>query len=577
MHKKTYSLMKILFTSASGIIILILATVSISITTYFTDIFHQMSTTKYEEVFEQANEQLSMILYDVATLGSVLENNSELTGAVNLAASHPNQFTRLQNESKVQQLLATSSNYYKYIRNIYLYKNDKVFFIHDSFSPINYSAIKEEDWFQDVQEGRRDQVILTYDENYFIYAQSFCRTLISKSPGVLLVLLDASLLQNCLKNINSNNGVIISAFDAENTLLYTQNASKQDLLENHLTNLNAYDTGAHIKLKNTTYILAKQINPFTNWTLVSLTPKDATKEDLYPIYHQIVMIVLLALLISIILTFFLSRVITRSFNPLMRSMERSAKGDFTFDPYTSQVAEINVLIDGYDDMLHRISDLISQMKNIEEEKRKTELEILQAQINPHFTYNTLNSIRWLALMQDSPQIAEMISSFSTLLQITSSHPNEFILVEQELQEVSCYVDIMKFRYNASIDILFEVQEKTKKCKTLKLLIQPLVENCFYHAFSDASDYGRIVIRAYLSEDALVYEVEDNGEGISYDGCQLPHSSAEGVHNIGLTNINKRIQIWFGEKYGISFHSELHIGTKVIVTQPIQTETVKEVD
>ena len=158
-----------------------------------------------------------------------------------------------------------------------------------------------------------------------------------------------------------------------------------------------------------------------------------------------------------------------------------------------------------------------------------------------------------------------------------SHPNEFILVEQELQEVTCYVDIMKFRYNAAIDILFEVQEKTKKCKTLKLLIQPLVENCFYHAFSDASDYGRIVIRAYLSEDALVYEVEDNGEGISFDGCQLPHSSEDGVHNIGLTNINKRIQIWFGEKYGISFHSELHIGTKVIVTQPILTETAKEVD
>ncbi|WP_395018071.1 hypothetical protein [Robinsoniella peoriensis] len=111
MHKKTYSLMKILFTSASGIIILILVTVSISITTYFTDIFHQMSTTKYEEVFEQANEQLSMIFYDVATLGSILENNSELTGAVNLATSHPNQFIRLQNESKVKQLLATSSNY----------------------------------------------------------------------------------------------------------------------------------------------------------------------------------------------------------------------------------------------------------------------------------------------------------------------------------------------------------------------------------------------------------------------------------------------------------------------------------
>lgn len=577
MHKKTYSLMKILFTSASGIIILILATVSISITTYFTDIFHQMSTTKYEEVFEQANEQLSMIFYDVATLGSILEYNSELTGAVNLSTSHPNQFTRLQNESKVQQLLATSSNYYKYIRNIYLYKNEKVFFIHDSFSPINYTALRDERWFQDVLEGKKDQVILTYDENYFIYALSFCRTLISKSPGVLLVLLDASLLQNCLKNINGNNGVIISAFDSRNTLLYTQNTSKQDLLENHLTNLNDYDTGAHIKLKNTTYILAKQINPFTNWTLVSLTPKDATKKDLYPIYQQIVIIVLLALLISMILTFFLSRVFTRSFTPLIRSMERSAKGDFTFDPYTSQIAEINVLIDGYDDMLHRISDLISRIKNIEEEKRKTELEILQAQINPHFTYNTLNSIRWLALMQDSPQIAEMISSFSTLLQITSSHPNEFILVEQELQEVSCYVDIMKFRYNASIDILFEAQEKTKKCKTLKLLIQPLVENCFYHAFSDASDYGRIVIRAYLSEDSLIYEVEDNGDGISFNGCQLPSSLAEGVHNIGLTNINKRIQLWFGEKYGITFHSELHIGTKVIVTQPIQTETVKEVD
>lgn len=574
MKRKINSLRTYLFQNFASLFVLFLIVLTFCISADFSKTVHKMNYDKYESVFQQSNQQLSLIFNDVSTLAAVLDNNPELISAVNLSLHDESQYARLKNETTVQNILVSSSYYASYVKNICLYKEGKIFSMHDSYSGFSSSQVEDASWFEDIKEGRQNHIILSTSKNMYIFVCSFQNKLHETSPGIMMIFFDSKLLKDCLDNIANDKGTIICAFDSDQTLLYSRNDSDYDFLQNHIEELIQSQSGEKLRLDKTTYLFTKETNTFSGWTLVSLVPNSITLQNLIPLYLQILPLVLLILGLSIYTTFLLSRNITRPLNPLLKSMKHSSQSDFSFQPYQTRIEEINTLIYGYDEMLHQISELIQKIQIIEKEKRKTELEILQTQISPHFIYNTLNSIRWLALMQDSPKIADVISSFSTLLQITSSHPTEFITVDEELKEVSCYLDIIKFRYNANVQIVWEVEETVRSYKTLKLIIQPLVENCFCHAFSSAPT-GTLTLRCYKKEEALVLEVEDDGIGFVCESSELPISHSDGHHNIGLRNIHNRIKLWFGEAYGLTITSSPGHGTKVTLTEPLLTEEKEE--
>lgn len=577
MPKKTHSLKTLLFKTFTAILALILIVITVSISANFSKTVSRMSYDKYDSVFQQSSQQLSMIFYNVSIMAAVLDNSPELISAVNLSLHGSSQYSRLQNESMVQKLLTSASYYSSYVKNIYLYKEGKVFYMHDSYSPLSPATVENQHWFQDILSGDMEQTVISYDSKNYIYARPFQNTLHEAAPGVMIIFLDSSLLKHCLDNVGDEKGTLICALDKNQSLIYTQDIESKNFLTKYRNQLMSSLSGEKIRLNRQTYFLTKETNSFSGWTLVSLVPSGIILQNLWPLYLQILPLFLLILGLSTWLIYVISRAITRPLLPLLQSMKQSSQGDFSFLPYQTRIEEINTLVYGYDDMLRRISQLIVRIQTIEKEKRKTELEILQTQISPHFIYNTLNSIRWLALMQDSPKIAEIISSFSTLLQIASSHPNEFILVKEELQEVSCYLDIMKFRYNAPIQVSWEVEDQTLKLETLKLIIQPLVENCFSHAFSDTGKGGSIWIRSYLEGAYLIFEIEDNGRGFLLEGSSLPRSSGEGHHNIGLSNIQSRLRLWFGDHCGLTIHSTPGQGTLVTLRQPVQYPEKKEGD
>jgi two-component system sensor histidine kinase YesM len=323
----------------------------------------------------------------------------------------------------------------------------------------------------------------------------------------------------------------------------------------------------------------RQQNESLGWSLVALIPEDVMYLELNRMQSHIVTAALAALIVGLVMILFISGMVTRPFRALTQSMARAGEGDLRLSAVNSPIREIDQLAAQYDLMLGRIASLIQRIRTIEQEKRTSELQALRSQINPHFTYNTLDSIRWMAMMQNAPKVAEMISRLVKLLKLTTGRRGEFVKVSEEFEQTACYSDIIRFRYNCRIDVVFDLRPEVENARTLGLLLQPIVENSFVHGFDNFERPGVIRVSAYQDEDALVFAVEDNGRGMELPKDELPASAnQDGAHlhaGIGISNVNSRIQAWFGEGYGVSVHSSPSKGTTVRLTQPLAAFSERE--
>ena len=199
-----------------------------------------------------------------------------------------------------------------------------------------------------------------------------------------------------------------------------------------------------------------------------------------------------------------------------------------------------------------------------------ELTFPQAQINPHFMYNTLFSIKCMVDMEKNDEASRMITSFIQLLRSTLSNPNEFATVQQEMYGLEQYVEIQKFRYDDKFQVIFQCDEEVREKKLPKLLIQPLLENAIFHGVEFRKEDGLIIITACQKKGDLVITVEDNGIGISQEMVEKINEGkiAGAKTHVGILNVKERIQLNFGENYGMKIESVSWQGTKIILTLPL---------
>jgi len=204
-------------------------------------------------------------------------------------------------------------------------------------------------------------------------------------------------------------------------------------------------------------------------------------------------------------------------------------------------------------------------------QRKSELKALQNQINPHFLYNTLDSIMWLIENHKNHEAAEMIVALATLFRIGISNDSEVITVRDEIEHVRNYLLIQNIRYSGSFDYEFDVSEASLEVKTMKLVLQPIVENCIYHGLKNKIDKGSILISASVEEDQLFLRVSDNGYGMRQETIDaLCKSFEDGAvsNSVGLKNIYQRVMIYYGGNAGMNIESELDEGTIITIKQPL---------
>mgnify|MGYP004458260031 FL=1 len=268
-----------------------------------------------------------------------------------------------------------------------------------------------------------------------------------------------------------------------------------------------------------------------------------------------------------------SKIVNRPVKELIDAMKHFEKDtdNFSFNEKDEKVSEIKILSDSFGHMSVRIKELMEKVRREETELRKTELKALQAQINPHFLYNTLDSIQWMCERGETDNASKMVGALAKLFRISISRGHELITIKDEINHVKNYLVIQSFRYREQFSYSFEVDEKLETFLCNKITLQPLVENAIYHGIDRLVDEGEIKITVKEAEDDqndILMIVEDNGVGMSEEQCQkILCKERSDSSGIGVKNVNDRLKIYFGEKYGLTVKSELDVGTVMTARIP----------
>lgn len=258
-------------------------------------------------------------------------------------------------------------------------------------------------------------------------------------------------------------------------------------------------------------------------------------------------------------------------NELVKGMKRVRSGNLEIQVKVEGQEELKELGQSFNSMIRQIRALIAYNERQQKEKHEVEIRALQSQINPHFLFNTLNAIKFMAMVAKFDSIKNMAESLMKIMSCTFKGTEEVYTVAEEIEVLKSYSYIMKIRYSDSFNVDFNIEPSILDAKIPRLLIQPILENAITHGFEEMEDIGEVVISGKLCEDKLIFLVEDNGKGMSKDKCKelLAERSVKGDNKggIGLWNVQRRIQLTYGESYGLHIESEEDKYTKVYVCIP----------
>ncbi len=265
-----------------------------------------------------------------------------------------------------------------------------------------------------------------------------------------------------------------------------------------------------------------------------------------------------------------ARRITEPISTLSRKAQQFGSGDFTPTPVETHITELQTLDTGFNDMARRVDALMTKQVEDQRSLHRAELELLQAQINPHFLYNTLDSIAILAESDRSEDVVTMVTSLSTFFRNSLNKGNDILTLGTECSQVTSYLEIQQIRYSDILRYEINIPQELMDCMVPKLILQPLVENALYHGIKNRRGMGMITVTGEEKDGNLLLRVTDNGAGMDEEQVRILQAGIyEDKHTgLGLVNVHKRIRLYCGEPYGLSFESSVGKGSTVSVLLPM---------
>ena len=397
------------------------------------------------------------------------------------------------------------------------------------------------------------------------------------SGGILLVDMNFSGIQQLFTEVNNDGKGYVYLIGRDGEIIYhpRQNLIFSNIIQENNQTASTYDEGVHNEeFQGEQRVVVVKTVGYTGWKIVSVVSKESLFSDL----NQTRMMALLNLVLAIFLMIFVNQYVAVRITDPLKKLEKSIQGiEMKQQPvvYIGGPPEIQHLGLTIRFMVEELQELTDKMVKEQEEKRKNELDALQSQINPHFLYNTLDSIMWMIESERYEDAVSMVQALGRLLRISLSRGKNVISVGDELQHARSYLAIQKYRYKNKFTSYFEVEPEIEQYKTIKLVIQPLIENAIYYGMEYMDGEGEIHIRAYTRDQDLYLEVEDNGPGMPEEQVEHLLTGGEKARQkgsgIGLKNVNQRIQLYFGTQYGLEIESEPDEGTVVRIHIPKTTE------
>jgi two-component system sensor histidine kinase YesM len=343
----------------------------------------------------------------------------------------------------------------------------------------------------------------------------------------------------------------------------------QTLLQNQQSRVGSFEESIQGKTMLVSY---RQIGTL-GWTVVSVSPISDLNGKLITFRKVMYAVLALCMFLAFIIALFLSSNITNPIRKFIKSMSYAQEGNFDIQIQYKRKDEFTYLFSQYNKMILQIKELINKLYVSEVKKKEAELKALQAQINPHFLYNTLDSINWIALRNDVPDISHMVTSLSDFFRYSLSDGKSIIPIEDEFRQVESYLSIQQVRFKERLEFSFQLEPEVYGHYTVKLILQPLVENSLIHGIEKRRGKGIIVIKARKTEDLIEIEISDNGIGADIDKLNaMLHndSDSDSDKSFGMNNVNQRIQQVFGKGSGIYYKIHDGPGITVKVTFPATT-------
>lgn len=399
--------------------------------------------------------------------------------------------------------------------------------------------------------------------------------------GVLLVDMNFSGIEQICKDVSFSNGQgYLYLIDGSGEIIYhpRQQLLYAGLQEENNLQAAGYSDGTYSEVfqAHRRQVTVKTVG-YTGWKLVGVVPSETLRDN----YSQLLLFALFVVSFSIFLLVFvnlrLSEWITAPMKKLDLAVRELEKGAETVDFDVDGPYEVEHLSRSVQSMVSTMRHLMEDILQQEEEKRRSELDVLQSQINPHFLYNTLDSVVWMTENGRTQEAVVMLTALARFFRISLSKGSNIIPIGDEIEHARNYLTIQMMRYKNKFSADISAQEGIEKLYTIKLIIQPILENAIYHGMEYADGEGEIHIRAFREGENFIIEVEDNGPGMSQEvveqllkpqGSAGPKAKGSGI---GLRNVHQRIRLTFGKPYGLTILSEPDSGTVVRICLPALDE------
>ncbi|WP_042163763.1 sensor histidine kinase [Paenibacillus gorillae] len=365
----------------------------------------------------------------------------------------------------------------------------------------------------------------------------------------------------------NDEGIIVSSLDAGSIGSRVHYAASID----HDRQYGSFAASSDGQTKQITYYRIQG----TGWLLINETLETEFIRNTSILKKNISLLMGISIMLAFLLSVYWIYRITRPFTHLVHAMREMEMGKMGVVLDETPSTELGIIGRRFNRMSLSLEDLMEENKKIETEKRQLEMEALQFQINPHFLYNALNTIKWIAMVRKEPGIVDAITTLGNMLRSIYKENSLFTTLQEELAYLENYLKIMNIRYGEGVDVKFDVPEELLSYKIIRFILQPIVENAFVHGMSSISYKGSITISVEKLEEDLYISVADNGKGMKAEKAEeiraflkmnLPVNAAH-QGSVGLANVNRRIKTQYDVSYGMSIQSEPEQGTTVVIRVP----------
>jgi two-component system sensor histidine kinase YesM len=401
--------------------------------------------------------------------------------------------------------------------------------------------------------------------------------------GIMCIDVEMELLNRICRNIKLGKTGYVMIIDEEGQVIYhpkPEFIGKSVSLILGDSSQNEWKPGIFMpRLQGGKVITVKTFSP-ANWRIVGISNRAELAAEMSKVAGLMFILILVLIPTVILVAFFLAGLLTRPVKELQQSMSRAAE-DLNTNVAIKTNDEIGQLGESFNQMLARIRDLMDQCVLEQKKLRRTEMTALQEQIKPHFIYNTLDLIIGLLETNKNDDVITMVEALGMFFRLSLNQGQEYITIREEIEHVRNYLYLQRFRHGDKYDYVFEIDQRLLEYKTIKLILQPLVENAIYHGVRPLnSPGGLITVKGYLENDQVCFEVLDNGVGMeaskleeinhcfSKDSNESRESPSEPQHYFGLRNVHERIVLAFGKEYGLHLEPNPGGGIRVIGRLPL---------